>query len=656
MGSFTTIESIIETVHAPSIRFFFRWAAQGAVALGLVTVWGMHFIGMQALILRDTQKGDQEIDTSHTSFETFTSPICATLGCLLGVLIGRRHACKESAGPSAVNLSCACMDLAASYNFAYAHPLNRTGRKEAWANEVIDALEKITHGSILACFIEKEEKRMKRKEDRRKKKRASHSRSKRLSISDRKVLSSWTIKSLSESGKCHPLELSSATEDTEGDKHEADQSPGDTDGEIRIDDAPHIVLSSPREDAPPPPAQGREGDAKGLTSLQPPSASSEDGEGTWGPSELTDMEEEREGLLQEDAADETRGAAATVVLDQATHTGSAANRVLLPSPGPSTETAHRRAHGSQKDARTKARERLASTLDVPALHFLIFTSDFSEEDSNDATSVASRSTASNPMIQTRIIDTSEATVEQRAPSRRTMRRWSFGGWEGNAERFRRCFNWEAIRRELFSYSMVHILVGAAVIALGVAGMHSMSVSGGVFAGHHVYDIPLYAFSCAIAYFVGVLTLLILLYGKGSRGVLVVAPLMLAMSVCIVHYLGITSTHYRKGEPRPFMIRDDKVLRWSKVEMALVTTLLTQSVNYVMQLFISLVRRSRQKKTFQMLKVILGAERSRDRNIVSPSGNVSFTPHSDRSLPLPPSLHISDLPSEKNEAVHDELES
>ena len=57
-----------------------------------------------------------------------------------------------------------------------------------------------------------------------------------------------------------------------------------------------------------------------------------------------------------------------------------------------------------------------------------------------------------------------------------------------------------------------------------------------------------------------------------------------------------------------MIRDDKVLRWSKVEMALVTTLLTQSVNYVMQLFISLVRRNRQKKTFQMLKVILGAER------------------------------------------------
>ena len=336
------------------------------------------------------------------------------------------------------------------------------------------------------------------------------------------VLSSWTIKSLSESGKCHPLERSSATEDTEGDKHDADQSPGDTDEEIRIDDAPHIVLSSPREDAPPPPAQGREGDAKGLTSLQPPSASSEDGEGTSGPSELTDMEEEREGLLQEDAADDQRGAAATVVLDQATHTGSAANRVHLPSPAPSTETGHRRAQGSQKDARTRARERLASTLDVPALHFLIFTSEISEEDSNDATSVASRSTASNPMIQTRIIDASEPTVEhveQQAPSRRTMRRWSFGGWEGNAERFRQCFNWEAIKRELFSHSMVHILVGAALIALGVAGeegvnmdsavcvcacvcmcvctyvsfcsvMHSMGVSGGVFAGHHVYDIPL----------------------------------------------------------------------------------------------------------------------------------------------------------------------
>ena len=37
--------------------------------------------------------------------------------------------------------------------------------------------------------------------------------------------------------------------------------------------------------------------------------------------------------------------------------------------------------------------------------------------------------------------------------------------------------------------------------------------------------------------------------------------------------------------------------------------------------------------------------------MSPSGNVSFTPHSDRSLPLPPSLHISDLLSENNEAVH-----
>ena len=422
------------------------------------------------------------------------------------------------------------------------------------------------------------------------------------------VLRSWTIKSLSESGKCHPLERSSATEDTEGDKHDADQSPGDTDEEIRIDDAPHIVLSSPREDAPPAPAQGGEGDAKGLASLQPPSASSEDGEGTSGPSELTDMEEEREGLLQEDAADDQRGAAATVVLDQATHTGSAANRVHLPSPAPSTETGHRRAQGSQKDARTRARERLASTLDVPALHFLIFTSEISEEDSNDATSVASRSTASNPMIQTRIIDASEATVEhveQQAPSRRTMRRWSFGGWEGNAERFRQCFNWEAIKRELCSHSMVHILVGAALIALGVAGEEGVNMDSAVcvcacvcmcvylclfsvqvctrwvcLAGcspattstisHFVKNTPATlslslslslcvfvrttppladAFSCAIAYFVGVLTLLILLYGKASRGVLVVAPLMLAMCVCIVHYLGITSTHYRKGEVR-----------------------------------------------------------------------------------------------------------